>query len=437
MIDAALVGAAAGPALACVWLAIGWLLHRAARQVRRLDQILAGRPAPSLDAAASSRRLRLSVVVAARDEAESIERTVRSLLAQRHIAIEVLVVDDRSTDGTGAILDQVAAGQPADPSTCLVMMHNHDLPDGWLGKCHACHLGATRATGDWILFMDGDVEMVSADLLARVVALADEDRIDHLALLPDTRPMSALQTALMAVFGHLYMLAARAWEIDQDRPRGGAGVGAFNLIRREVYDRVGGHRLLRMDPADDYKLGRLIKESGARQRIYDGVNLIRCPWHRGTLAVVRGLEKNMFAGLHYSPVLLVGLTILAGAALAGPIAAAGWGLVAAAREPGIVGAGRAALPAAGLAALAATGVAAQLLVVALAFVEQTRRAGGNPVLLMLLYPIGAALIILAAWNSAVLTLRHGGIRWRDTFYPLSALRRGIVPAGAGRRFAKS
>jgi len=292
-------------------------------------------------------------------------------------------------------------------------MHIRDLPAGWLGKCHACHLGAARAAGDWILFTDGDVEMVSGDLLARVVALAEEDRIDHLALLPDTRPMSALQTAVMAIFGHLYLLAARAWEIDRDRPRGGAGVGAFNLIRREVYDRVGGHRLLRMDPADDFKLGRLIKESGARQRIYDGVNLIRCPWHRGALAIVRGLEKNMFAGLNYSPALLVGLTILAGAALVGP----------------------------GVAALAgpfaATGFATQLLVVAGAFVEQRRRTGGNPILLMLLYPAGALLIILAAWNSAILTLRHGGIRWRDTFYPLSALRRGIVPAGAGRRFTKS
>jgi GT2 family glycosyltransferase len=383
--------------------------------------VLAGADGRVRPAVIPGSRPRLSVVVAARDEAEAIGRTVASLLAQRHLSFEIIAVDDRSTDATGRILERLAADPPAGAAGRLVVVRNRVLPDGWLGKCHACHLGATRALGDWLLFMDGDVTIAPDDLLARLLAIADADRIDHLAVLPDSRPMPALQTALMAVFGHLYLLAARAWEIDRDRPRGGAGVGAFNLVRREAYERIGGHRPLRLDPADDYKLGRLLKESGARQRLFDGVNLVRCRWHRGALAVVRGLEKNLFAGLNYSLGLLVAATVAAVVVVAGPPAAALAGLAAVTPLP---------------AALAASGWVIQMAIVTLAFVEQGRRLGGNPLPLVLLYPLGAALLILAAWNSALRTLHRGGVRWRDTFYPLDLLRTGLVPPGAGRRLTE-
>jgi hypothetical protein len=427
------VAAGAGALLAGLWLLIGWRLHRAARQVRRLDRVLAGGGGRARSRVPAGSRPRLSVVVAARDEAAAIERTVRSLLAQRHLAVEIIAVDDRSSDPTGDILERLAAAPPAGGEGRLVVVRVRELPSGWLGKCHACHVGAARARGDWILFMDGDVTIDPEDLLARLVAIADAERIDHLAVLPDSRPMPALQTALMAVFGQVYLLAARAWEIDRDRPRGGAGVGAFNLVRREAYDRVGGHRLLRLDPADDYKLGRLLKESGARQRIFDGVNLVRCRWHRGALAVVRGLEKNLFAGLNYSVGLLTAATLAATILLVAPATAAIAGLapVLGMRIEG----GPTAPPAPVPAAIAAAGFAVQLAIATLAGIEQTRRLGGNPLVLVILHPAGAALLILAAWNSAFRTLQRGGIRWRETFYPLDLLKAGLVPSGAGRLFA--
>lgn len=416
-----LIPALAGAVLACLWLAFGWLLRRASRQIRRLDRVLAARPAPAPALPSRDLRPRLSVVVAARDEAEAIERTIRSLLAQRQVPLEIIAVDDRSTDATGAILDRLAAGETGDGPARLVVLHNRELPDGWLGKCHACHLGAARAVGDWILFMDGDVSLAPDDLLARILGLAEEDRIDHVAILPDSRPMSALQFSLMAVFGHLYLLAARAWEIDRDLTRGGAGVGAFNLVRRAAYERVGGYRLLRLDPADDYKLGRILKESGARQRIFDGVNRVRCPWHRGALAVIRGLEKNMFAGLNYSLVALLALTLQAAVTLLGPAVVAAAGLVAAVRGGGSPG----------LAILALTGIAAQILVVAWAFVDQTRRAGGSPLILALLYPVGVTLILFAAWNSAIRTLWRGGGPLARHVLPAEPSAAGIGP-GRGR-----
>src|SRR5262245_4794641 len=154
--------------LSMIWLLFGSLLRRASLQIATLGETLGledGARARPGDPLAAAPLPVLSVVVTARDEAEAIETTVRRLLAQRYDRLEVIVVDDRSTDGTGAILDHLQA--KTGPGR-LTVIHNRQLPRGWIGKCHACHLGAQRARGDWILFMDGDVELVSEDLLARI-----------------------------------------------------------------------------------------------------------------------------------------------------------------------------------------------------------------------------------------------------------------------------
>ena len=398
-----------------VWTLYAILLRRAARNLPLLLDTLGpegSAPAPSPPS--------LSVVVTARDEAEGIEATVRRLLAQRYPGLRIVVVDDRSSDGTAAILDRLQAETGRDR---LEVIHNRELPPGWLGKCHACHLGAARSSGEWILFMDGDVELVSEELLARVILLAATARLDHVAVIPDQRPLSSLQQAFVTAFAQIYLLAARVYEMDRDRTRGGAGIGAFNLVRRSAYDRIGGHALVKMDPADDYKLGRLLKESGARQRMFDGVGLVRCPWHRGTLNVARGLEKNLFSGVDYS---LVELSLFSLAALIlvfGPLALSAAGLFAS------IASGRS-LPA----ALACLPLALQAFLIGAGFRMQARRHGGGSSLPALLYPVAALLLLGAAWNSAIRTLARGGVRWRDTFYSLEELRAGRVRAGAGRRF---
>ena len=403
------------------WLLFGSLLGRAVRRIALL------REAAGLDgglaragASAQGPLPSLSAVVTARDEAEAIETTVSRLLAQRYAGLEVIVVDDRSTDGTAEILDRL---QAETRDARLVVIHNRDLPRGWLGKCHACHRGAARARGEWILFLDGDVELVSEDLLARAVTLAETRRLDHVAVVPDQRPVSPLQQALISVFAQMYLLAARVYEMDRDRRRGGAGIGAFNMVRRSAYDRIGGHALLKMDPADDYKLGRLLKESGARQRLFDGVGLVRCPWHRGALNVARGLEKNLFTGFDYSVLELVGFTALALVLVFGPLAAGVLGTVLGVRT------GQPALTAA-----AWLPFALQAFFVGSGSRLQAQRYGGSALRLSLLYPAAVLLLLGAAWNSALRTIARGGVRWRDTFYPLAELRAGRVRAGAGRRF---
>jgi hypothetical protein len=409
-------------------LTLGWAVYgrrtlASARQVRLLQEVLAEERG---DPQERGEPPSLSVVVSARDEAPTIAATVRSFLAQRHPNLEVVAVDDRSTDGTAEILDSLAA---EGGSARLKVEHVRALPAGWLGKCHACHAGARRARGEWILFSDGDVCLAKPDLLARVLRFADRQGIDHVAVFPDTRPMSALQSGLMSVFGQVFLLAAGAHEMDRDLQRGGAGVGAFNLVRRSAYERIGGHAALRLDLADDVKLGRLLKESGARQRIYNGLDLVICRWQEGTLNVIRGLEKNFFAGCGYSLASLLVLTLIALGANFGPAALAAAAVVSAgptgATSSGAGGAGAAGWGAAFLP------LALQLWFVAEGYLRDGRRAGMSP-WVGLLHPLSVILLLGAAWNSAVVTLAQGGVRWRDTFYPLADLRRGLVRPGQGR-----
>jgi len=420
-----------GPLALCGWLlalpglVIGILVLASSRRVRALRDLLPARaPGDRPGGAAAGAFPTLSVVVTARDEAAGIEATVRGLLTQRCPGLEVIVVDDRSTDGTAEILDRIAAEAGARRAAPpLLVLHNDALPQGWLGKCHACHLGAGRARGGWILFTDGDVALAEDDLLARVVSYAEDAGLDHVAVLPDLGRMPSLQTGLVAAFGQMFLLGARAFEMERDLRRGGAGVGAFNLMRRAAYERVGGHRLLRMDPADDFKLGRLLKESGARQRIFLGVGLVRCPWHRGTFQVIRGLEKNLFSGFGYSLAQLVAFTLFVLLTTFGPAVAAGTATLMAGRAG--------AIPAGPLAAAWAP-VLLQATLLILGYATEGRRHGYAPLTPALLHPLSLLLLTGAAWNSAVRTLLQGGVRWRDTFYPLDVLRRGLVPPGAGR-----
>jgi len=109
------------------------------------------------------------VVIAARDEETRIEGTVRRLMAQREVEAEFFIVDDRSADRTGEILRQLS-----NEDARVKLKRVEVLPDGWLGKCHACHLGASAATGDWILFTDADC-WLKPDVIARAVQLAERD----------------------------------------------------------------------------------------------------------------------------------------------------------------------------------------------------------------------------------------------------------------------
>lgn len=348
------------------------------------------------DIAPASAGPSVTVIVAARNEALGVERGVRSLLRLDYPALEVVAVNDRSTDETGAILNRVAADDPR-----LRVVHVTELPSGWLGKNHALSVGAMKAAGDLLLFTDADV-VLEPSTLRRAVALMARDRLDHLTAVPHATVSGFALNAFVAAFGVFFSVYSRPWKARDQRSRSHIGVGAFNLLRANVYHRIGTHQAIALRPDDDLKLGKLVKKHGFTQDVVIGRDFVVVEWYTSLGEMVNGLMKNAFAGVGYSVPMLIGATL---------------GLVLTNVWP--------------FAALIVTRGLTQLLaVVAAALVclifGMTVRAVGGRYVYVLVYPLAAILFAYVMWRSAWLALSTGHITWRDTAYSLAELRRNRV-----------
>ena len=372
-----------------VGLTMATLHHQ--RWARRLPALEA-LPAPA-DGSPAAIAARCSVIVAARDEDARLEATVRHLLAQRHVALEVIVVDDRSTDATGDILQRLASEDTRVRATRV-----EQLPEGWLGKCHACHVGADLATGDWLLFTDADC-WLKPDVIARALRVADRDTADHITMTPGV----AAET-LAAQAWHLAFLGSLSnWisGVNRDRRRAYLGIGAFNLMRTSAYRACGGYEALRLTIVDDIKLGLLLRRAGGRTRAFIGGADVECHWGTTVPSMIKIMEKNYFAAIDFrlAPVVAGAtvLTLIFGCSIVGFWTRSAAGI------------------AAGLAPLT-------LAIPAGVFARRLRWSLACAAITPLLYP----LLFFALVNSALVTLLQGGVHWRDTFYSLDTLRRGNV-----------
>ena len=338
----------------------------------------------------------ISIVVAARNEARGIEAAMRSLLAQDAPRLEVVAVDDRSEDATGAILDRFAEHEPR-----LRVVHVTELPAGWLGKNHALWLGAGHATGELLLFTDGDVVM-APDTLRRAAAMMVAGRIDHLpAGMHVDMPGWLLQT-FGVFFGVMFTIFSRPWKAKDPRSAAHVGVGAFNLIRAEAYRRIGTHRAIAMRPDDDLKLGKLVKKHGLRQDFVNAASHVRVEWYHSVREALHGLRKNGFAGVDYRLSLIVLATVTQPLFLIWPYLAV-WVTDGPTRL------------------LNAVTVAAMVAVFAGAAREQRVRWWYG-----FAYPLAVVLFLAAIWNATIYALVHRGIEWRGTHYPLDQLRANKV-----------
>ena len=338
---------------------------------------------------------RVSIVVAARNEALHIRSAVASLLAQTYHDVELIVVEDRSTDRTGAILDEMAA-----KTARIQVVHLTELPAGWLGKNHALNAGAARATGEILLFVDGDI-ILERSAVARAVA-ALELGADHIAVGPHMDLPSRMLQAVAIYFLTWGVVALRMWKVSDPRSSAYIGVGAFNMVRANWYRDVGGHTRIAMRPDDDLMLGKLLKQSGARQRALFGPEVVEVEWYRNLAEATRGFRKNAFAALQYSLTLYV-LSVGASVAVSiWPFAAV---LLTSGAERWLYG----------------LAVAALLTGFAKTAVEQRM-----PVWLTPLYPLAALIQLGMVTNAVTRTIVAGGIEWRGTFYPLDQLKNNRI-----------
>lgn len=369
------------------WLGAAVIVPRGNRRMIRL----ATGPAP-----APQGWPRVSIVLAARNEGKTIGAALPTMLALDYPDFELITVDDRSEDDTGGILDQLATRHPK-----LNVDHIRELPAGWIGKNHALHHGARRATGKWILFTDADIHFTPG-ALRRAVAYAEARGLDLLAAVPQLHERGLLLGACVNAFGFAFTIGIKPWRIPDPSSKAHGSVGAFGLVRAAKYRELGGHAAIRLRPDDDIKLGKLFKLHGGRCELVHGVGALSVSWYHSTREMIRGLTKNAYAGADYRPWLpLVGVFIQVVLFL-GPIAGAGLthGLSAA-------------LNLTSLAIMLGLGL------------DQTRFTGGRWSHGLFL-PIGMTIFTYALLRSMIVTHWQQGIVWRGTHYPLERLRANRV-----------
>jgi glycosyltransferase involved in cell wall biosynthesis len=229
---------------------------------------------------------RISLIFAARDEEEKLPAALATLTAIDYPNLEIIAVNDRSQDRTGKILDEFALSHER-----LRVAHVDALPTGWLGKTHALQTGYERSTGEWLLFTDADVRF-SRDVLRRAVTLMNERTLDHLTLFGDVEMKGFWEKVLITFFGLTFHVATDPYHVSNPDSWTYVGVGAFQLLKRSVYESVGTHRRLAMEVVDDMKRGKIVKQAGFRSSVGLAQEAVVVRWHAGLGNLVRGVPKT-------------------------------------------------------------------------------------------------------------------------------------------------
>jgi glycosyltransferase involved in cell wall biosynthesis len=339
----------------------------------------------------------ITIIVPARNEAADIAATLHSLLAQDYSNLQIIAVDDRSTDQTGDLIDTIASQHPDK----LRALHVTELPAGWLGKTHAMALAARQAPNHYLLFTDADV-LFRSDAIRRSLAHAVATRADHLVTIPTTLIHRWDESAILGFFQIFALWGARLWRVaDPKSKRDALGIGAFNLLSRSAYIQTGGFESLRMEIIEDLALARRIKQAGLIQRVAFGRGLVSLHWASGIDGLVSVMTKNLFSAFRFS----IWLALLGCLWLLVFCAAPAVGLFfTPTRPPAIF----------------------TFAAVAWAYWLMSRHSGIST-WNALLFPFGALVFIFTLLRSMLMTLKRGGVIWRGTFYPLAELRKNAAP----------
>lgn len=341
----------------------------------------------------------VSLLVPARDEAEAVEAALRSKLALDYPALEVVFVDDRSRDDTGAIAERLAKEDPR-----LKVVHVAELPPGWLGKVHALDAAAKVATGEWLLPSDADIHY-QRDTLKRAVRRCLARGYDVLAAFPTFKPSTLLVDAVLSDTARTVLAPMQLDKIEKSGNGFGVGAGVFTLLRRRAYDASPGWEWLRLEIADDVTLGMMLKRAGARCSVVLARTHLELTMYSTFGGLVRGIGKSACTLSQYrlSKHVLLSLSMLAldfapWAALATGVAV-GDGLLV---LLGAVG---------GALCVVSAGIALRLL--------------GQSPLKGVLAPLGGPLFHVLLLGTGVRNYLRGRVTWRDTSYSIDELRQGM------------
>ena len=339
---------------------------------------------------------RVTLLFAARDEEEKLPQALETLRQIAYPALEIVAANDRSTDGTAKILTYAARRDRR-----LKVINIAELPAGWLGKPHALQRAYEASTGEWLLFTDADVQFLP-DAIRRAITLVQTKSLDHLTLMTDVEMHGFWEKTVLTFFGLGFHLATNPRGVSDPRSRAYIGIGAFQLVKRSAYEASGMHRRLSMEVLDDMKLAKIVKQSGFRSAVGIAQDFVTVRWHAGIGNIVRGVTKNFFAGAEFKlSVVALQLTGIFCAHILPFLALPfvhGWAL----------------------------GFVIVSMAIALGFHAGTAAVMRASPWYALTQPLGAVIFGYMLLRSTIVTLRQGGIVWRETFYPLEELRRGIV-----------
>ena len=343
---------------------------------------------------------KVSVIVAARNEAAGIESALRSLLSQEGVELELIVVDDDSSDDTLSIVKRVEADAGArPPHVTMLVIAQKKLPPGWIAKNYALELGQGRAHGDWLLFTDADV-LHGPRAIKNAVAVMQRERLDHLAVFPRLEAGSLVEALVLPLFVLLYQLRFVDPRASDPTSRHGTGIGAFNLVRADAYRLRGTHARIRGSILDDNALGVMMRDEGGRGSVMRAYGQVRLRPYRSMKELYFGVRKSVLAQFGNSAALSVAAAAtLVTAALAPPLLVlASLPLWWTGHAPWII---------------APAAVAALFPMIGLLKARSMLRF--EP-LAALLFPFGALVIATSALHAALVFGVKGTVEWRGRTY---------------------
>ncbi|MDP2952328.1 MAG: glycosyltransferase, partial [Chloroflexota bacterium] len=247
----------------------------------------------------------VSVLVPARNEERNIGPCLSSLLAQDYANLEILVLDDDSSDRTAQMVEGYARKDAR-----LRLLKGAPLLQGWHGKAYACHQLAQAARGEYLLFTDADT-VHTPHSVSWTLRLAKERGADLVTYFPRLVTESFWEKTIMPImhFGILSYLPLGLVERSQN-PWFSMALGPFMFFGREFYQGIGGHAAVKDEIAEDVALGRLVKRAGGRLLLTDGTEVLRVRFYHSLGEVWRGFTKSAFAAADYSAPAFLGLLVL-------------------------------------------------------------------------------------------------------------------------------
>ncbi len=336
----------------------------------------------------------LSIIVAAKDEEKHIEASLQSQFQQTYHNIEWIVVNDRSTDRTGTIIEKLA-----ETETRMKYLHIHHLKEGWLGKNHALYEGFLQSKGENILFTDADI-FFHKDTITKAIIYFHNKKLDHLTLAPNLKGSSFWTNAFISYFLFGFGFFKRPWKSNDPKSKAAIGIGAFNLLSRKAYVQIGTHKNIKMRPDDDLMLGWQIKKAGKKQHLALALEHLQVEWYPDLRSALIGLEKNTFAGLFYSYFMVL-------FAISGLFLSQLFPFIA---------------------LFVTTGATQQIfflsiLMLFLAYNVTANKMAKGANTYLTVFPITVLIFIYSIARATVLTLYRGGIIWRGTFYSIKQLKK--------------